>query len=82
MVKTTKDRLGGIDNDEYRKQEKIILQQFAKDTGGTLDATTGGGSFRKMPQAVIDKNYNEGDTFTSNGIKYIVGPNNTFTEAN
>ena len=82
LVKTTKDRLGGIDNDEYRKQEKIILQQFAKDTGGTLDATTGGGSFRKMPQAVIDKNYNEGDTFTSNGIKYIVGPNNTFTEAN
>ena len=82
LVKTTKDRLGGIDNDEYRKQEKIILQQFAKDTGGTLDTTTGGGSFRKMPQAVIDKNYNEGDTFTSNGIKYIVGPNNTFTEAN
>ena len=82
LVKTTKDRLGGIDNDEYRKQEKIILEQFAKDTGGTLDATTGGGSFRKMPQAVIDKNYNEGDTFTSNGIKYIVGPNNTFTEAN
>ena len=82
LVKTTKDRLGGIDNDEYRKQEKIILEQFAKDTGGTLEATTGGGSFRKMPQAVIDKNYNEGDTFTSNGIKYIVGPNNTFTEAN
>ena len=29
--KTTKDRLGGIDNDEYRKQEKIILEQFEKD---------------------------------------------------
>jgi len=43
LVKTTKDRLGGIDNEEYRKQEKIILGQFAKDTGGVLegDGSTG-----------------------------------------
>ena len=42
LVKTTKDRLGGIDNEEYRKQEKIILEQFAKDTGGVLGGSTGG----------------------------------------
>jgi hypothetical protein len=82
LVKTTKDRLGGIDDDKYREQEKIILDQFAKDTGGTLDNTTGGGAFRKMPPAVVERNFNEGDTFNSNGIKYIVGPNNTYTEAN
>lgn len=82
LTKTTKDRLGGIDNNEYRAQEKIILDQFAKDTGGTLDKTTGGGTYRKMPPELIEKNFNEGDTFTSMGKKYIVGPNNTFKEAN
>jgi hypothetical protein len=77
---------GGIDAAEYDRRKQALMKQFAKDTGGVFDGSTGGGStggnYRKMPQAVIEKNFNEGDTFTSNGIKYIVGPNNTYTEAN
>ena len=73
---------GGIDAAEYDRRKQVLMEQFAKDTGGVLGGSTGGGNYRKMPQAVIDKNFNEGDTFTSNGIKYIVGSNNTYTEAN
>ena len=54
LVKTTKDRLGGIDNDEYRKQEKIILEQFAKDTGGVLEGD--GSTSYQEGKIYIDKN--------------------------
>tara|TARA_R100001510_G_C7650280_1_gene207790 strand:+ start:289 stop:2013 length:1725 start_codon:yes stop_codon:yes gene_type:complete len=57
LVKTTKGNLGTIDNEEYRKQEKAILKQFAKDTGGVLEGDGGTGF-------VEDKIYTD-----KNGVK-------------
>ena len=79
----TKD-FRGVNKEAIAAGTKKLLDQFAKDTGGSLiDGSVGevNVAFRSMPQQIIDKNYKDKDTFTSNGVKYIVGPNNTFKEA-
>ena len=78
----TKD-FRGVNKEAIAAGTKKLLDQFAKDTGGSLiDGSVGevNVAFRSMPQQIIDKNYKDKDTFTSNGVKYIVGPNNTFKE--
>jgi hypothetical protein len=83
LSKTSEDRLGKIDMQVYQAQEQEIMKQFAIDSGA-LNVPSSGTStsvYRTMPKAIIDKNYSEKSLFTSNGVKYIVGPNNTYTEA-